>query len=342
MARAKDRAAPDGPSDGRRRERFAPSPIGWLFILIVAGAVTTIRLVVFEGRGKGLLPVALLVVARALLGVFRLVTGLVRRAAARRAPPLETLTSTPFALYLRSFEDDGAFSVPRPGSLWERAGEARLSIEELVVRALDELTTTVAVGRPGEALPPLGVPRYYVGGADWKTEVRGLIDRCRAAVMLLGRTDGFLWEVGEVIAAGRLPTTILLLPRLPREELERRWTKVAEVAAALGVQVPPGVPTGAVAAAFRYDGRPAWVRVAPPHRNASEFRDAILSALGHLVPIVTTRHDGTGDDDELGAEFAFLSSGEARRLRKDPTRPKEGGFEAPSDGFLPPTEWSGD
>jgi hypothetical protein len=72
------------------------------------------------------------------------------------------------------------------------------SPEQNLTEVLSEIGPVVAIGRPGEKLPPLGAARLYVCGDDWQTEVRSLLADPALVVLRLGSTEGFHWEVRHV------------------------------------------------------------------------------------------------------------------------------------------------
>jgi hypothetical protein len=98
-------------------------------------------------------------------------------------------------LYLRSFKDDALLQFGG----WE----------EQFATALQAIGPVVAIGRPGESLPPLGAARTYVSGEDWQQVVAEWLPRAALVVVRLGETDGVWWEVEQ--AAARVPPERLLL-----------------------------------------------------------------------------------------------------------------------------------
>lgn len=84
-------------------------------------------------------------------------------------------------LYLRAFEDDE---------------EAR-GLEYSLAEVMEDVGPFVAVGRPGDKLPPLGASRSYQRDEDWKSYVLDLLERAALVVMLAGRTQGLGWELRQ-------------------------------------------------------------------------------------------------------------------------------------------------
>jgi hypothetical protein len=90
-------------------------------------------------------------------------------------------------LFLRSFRDDQiAFRS------WLRG--TRVTLDEDLAEALAFHGPVVAIGRPGETLPPLGSARDYVPDSDWQNHATGLISDAQTIVAVLGATAGIRWE----------------------------------------------------------------------------------------------------------------------------------------------------
>lgn len=106
-------------------------------------------------------------------------------------------------------------SDPRPPILYLRsfAAERAISVEEeALARVMQELGPFVAIGRPGESLPPLGASRFYVPGSDWQGFVVDLMRKAKLVLVAAGETPGLGWEINrcvELIAPERL---LILVP----------------------------------------------------------------------------------------------------------------------------------
>lgn len=109
-------------------------------------------------------------------------------------------------LYLRSFAVD---------ELLARTGETAMDYfrteEERLARAFAQIGPLVAIGRPGEPLPPAGAPRVYVGD-DWQHTVRELLGRAQLVLIGAGRGDGLRWELELVRATVDPRRVVILLP----------------------------------------------------------------------------------------------------------------------------------
>jgi hypothetical protein len=125
----------------------------------------------------------------------------------------------PPILYLRPFtEDKKKLSFSRP-----------YTYEETLVSVLDDAGPVVAIGRPGERLPPLGAIRVYVEAADdeaWRTEVRNRISTARLVVIQAGTSASLLWELRAVLeraAPDRIVLSFLTWRPEPSAQREKRY-----------------------------------------------------------------------------------------------------------------------
>lgn len=101
-------------------------------------------------------------------------------------------------LYLRSFEEDRYFNWLQ--TIHSVLGGIPLykSPEEHVTEILEELGTVIAIGRPGELLPPVGASRIYIIEGDWQSEVVRLLKDAKLVVIRLGSTEGLKWEIRQL------------------------------------------------------------------------------------------------------------------------------------------------
>lgn len=133
------------------------------------------------------------------------------------------LTPGSYVLYLRSFGDDYRLSrpqrVPGLGALvraWISIGRSE---EERLNAAMRWAGPMVAVGAPGEQLPPVGATRVYLPPDDWQQPVRDMMRGARLVVIGLGHGAGTLWELGEAMRILPAERLLLLVP-MGREEYE--------------------------------------------------------------------------------------------------------------------------
>ncbi|ANZ40852.1 hypothetical protein BBK82_37580 [Lentzea guizhouensis] len=176
-----------------------------ILVVVVAIAITTDRLgggaLYFAGLVAAHLvcqPIGRQVVVRSWVGFKRNISadGWSALAADARPP----------VLYLRSFLVD---------ELLARTGETGVDYfrteEERFARAFSRIGPLVAIGRPGEPLPPAGAPRVYVGD-DWQQTVRELLHRSRLVLIGAGRGEGLRWELELVTVTVDPRRVVVLLP----------------------------------------------------------------------------------------------------------------------------------
>lgn len=139
-----------------------------------------------------------------------------KRGRRRRIPVLRSIdalsllvgrTGIPLVLYLRRFAEDESRDHPQ-----RTEGDAGGTDEEQLAASFSDVCLFVAIGRPGEPLPPWGAYRLYVTRDDWRTQVATLITLASAIVVRCGRSDALRWELDRIRQAGKLTRTLLLLP----------------------------------------------------------------------------------------------------------------------------------
>jgi hypothetical protein len=147
-----------------------------------------------------------------------------RRLVARHAADAMGRDSRPPVLLLRSFTDD-AMELERPHSTM--FGSTVVTFEEVLEEVCSWYGPVIAIGRPGETLPPLGAARLWVDHGSWQQKVATLLGDCGAVVMIMGAIkgkDGLAWEVETVCKLGLLGKLILVMPPLKDEgEVKARW-----------------------------------------------------------------------------------------------------------------------
>ena len=104
----------------------------------------------------------------------------------------------PPVLYLRSFEQDRAFAAPSGLELQMRFGVSGIG-------------PLVGLGRPGDRMPIIGVPRLYAKSTNWEQQVSDWLHQAALVVIRAGLSDGLDWELGEI---GRCvaPQRIVVIP----------------------------------------------------------------------------------------------------------------------------------
>lgn len=153
------------------------------------------------------------------VGFFLLVR--MRRYVQIDAQALLRVDHRPPILFLRSFEDEEKLNYKQMGqALFDYSLETRLS------RHFMHFGPFVAIGSPGEELPPLGAARIQLTDADWQSQVRRWMADAQAILMYCGNTYWVNWELAMLARRNRMNKVILLFP--PRRGWTVRSKKVVE------------------------------------------------------------------------------------------------------------------
>ncbi|MGA1982664.1 MAG: RDD family protein [Acidobacteriaceae bacterium] len=120
----------------------------------------------------------------------------------------------PPVLYLRSFgaDDRTAQKVGQAISIRGVDFTVPTTEEEQIAKVASRIGPLVAIGRPDEALPSLGAARMYVADDQWQARVLDMIGKSSIILMRAGKTEGFFWEVGQVVKHNRPDRLIWLVP----------------------------------------------------------------------------------------------------------------------------------
>src|SRR5262249_55536794 len=131
--------------------------------------------------------------------------------------------------------------------------------EEPLVHVFADFGPVIAIGRPGEALPPVGAARAYVPeGEDWKEKVRELSEQSAWTVMVLGGSQGFQWEVEMVLTLGCPEKVLIVLPPLTATLLQPRWEVLRQVFRDHGRELPSAFDPETVLVRFSSNWDPAF------------------------------------------------------------------------------------
>ena len=126
-----------------------------------------------------------------------------RRLAALDADSLLGIDRRPPSLLLRSFMDDLTPLTPEYELGRQSAVKVvdvtpeQLTLEEAVSDVLSEFGPVIAIGKPGEDLPPVGAGRQYVGAEGWLDSVGHFMTQARWIAVVLGNTEGLSVEYGR-------------------------------------------------------------------------------------------------------------------------------------------------
>lgn len=109
-------------------------------------------------------------------------------------------------VYLRAFGQDALFA--------EGVNVlSSVSIEEsIILSMMSSGRRIVALGKPDEALPPLGAERFYVSNDDWQSVISNWLDGSYCIVMIAATTEATSWEMQQIFETNRQIRFILLFP----------------------------------------------------------------------------------------------------------------------------------
>jgi threonine/homoserine/homoserine lactone efflux protein len=194
----------------------------------------------------------------------------------RAATAAEARATDPRApiVLLRAFRDDG-----QQVALLDEQG-LPVTLEEVLVERLARHGPVIAVGSPGERLPPIGASREYVSG-DWRARVTQLIDNAGVIVVLLDRTPGLLWEIRQVVTRRREERLLIIVPDEATVELEERWRALRRIIESCRPELDDDglsiALDGTLAVVFDSDHRAH--RILARDRSRPYYRDAVENAM---------------------------------------------------------------
>src|SRR6266446_4260896 len=101
-----------------------------------------------------------------------------------------------------------------------------VSFEELLAEAFSVAGPVIAIGRPGEVLPPLGAHRTWVRHDAWQERVTEYLRECGLVVMVMGLIrgeEGLAWELRQVLDRVPPEKIIFVMPPVIEDEAQQRW-----------------------------------------------------------------------------------------------------------------------
>jgi hypothetical protein len=259
---------PDGASPTRDRSK------GWLALAI--GLVQAVMAAVFiTGASVINFTTAAPPIAGMIFGpIFRLILGLLgvllaykcrvnlaygRSNLVRNVDEAVRRDERPPILLLRSFGDDRmqlALRWYERLPMVQRVLGRSIAFEEILEKALRRHGPVIAIGRPGDTLPPVGAARKYVLNDQWKDYVMTHRVNSQFVVVVIGSTSGVAWEIQQLAENGMLGKTILVLPPVGWVESDGRWRGLYErLRGQSGIDLPISPPEGALAATIDPAGR---------------------------------------------------------------------------------------
>jgi hypothetical protein len=122
-------------------------------------------------------------------------------------------------VYLRSFKSDVRLFETPSQVLALLIGHASQTYEWSLAKATAAIGPLVAIGKPGENLPPGGAARLYVDNDHWQQVATELVSIAKLVVLRVGQTRGFLWELRHVVEQCDPRKVVVFLPATDRGAL---------------------------------------------------------------------------------------------------------------------------
>jgi hypothetical protein len=145
-----------------------------------------------------------------------------KRKSALSGTAVRQIDRRPPVLLLRSFDDDTM--IIRRGARRSRSTDLHrkgMTFERVVQDHLAPFGPFIAIGRPEEPLSPLGAARDYVPDTTWQNEVQQRIHDAAVVVLVIGTSQGLVWELSRLRDLGQLHKLILVFP--PADDVVDRW-----------------------------------------------------------------------------------------------------------------------
>jgi hypothetical protein len=230
----------------------------------------------------------------ALLGLALVAVGAICHRRARRLGSVEARRlmlrdSRPAVLYLRSFGDDGlklwTATLGRLSFIERFAPHRFDAFEEVLARHLSFIGPVIALNAPGTSLAPLGAARETIDSADWRSTIATWMDKSALIVFVAPAgqvTQGLLWELETVSVRRQWDKTLIVVPPVRPENLERRWKTFLDATGKLWpstMRPPPVHDPHALVLAFRDN---AWTVITARRRDEWTYGAALRQARARL------------------------------------------------------------
>ena len=213
-----------------------------------------------------------------------------RRLASVEARRVMMRDPRPPILYLRSFGDDGLklwTATLGRRSLIERFTPRRFdAFEEVLVRSLSLRGPVIAVNPPGTKLAPLGAARETIDSSDWHSAVATWMEQSALIVFVAPPrevTQGLRWEMETVSANQHWDKTLIVVPPVPAQDLQRRWQEFLAACATFGpFTFPPAAenPDALVLASMNGE----WTVITAGQRTEWSYSAALNQVLNDSPP----------------------------------------------------------
>jgi hypothetical protein len=186
-----------------------------------------------------------------------------KRAAAISLQEMQEKDRRPPILLLRSFQDDlTPIARKLPFSSYQPSDHYRgaWTFEEAVENTFRQYGPVIAIGRPGEKIPPAGAAREYVPNEKWQDRVKEFLSEAKLVVVIAGKTAGLDWEYQQLARLNVWSRLVLMFPPVKEDELLVRWSHFQQATAGqAGNRGLNDVTNAPLLATFDHDGTPRFV-----------------------------------------------------------------------------------
>jgi hypothetical protein len=193
-------------------------------------------------------------------------------------------SNRPIILFLRSFDIAqsslgarfraelgyivrGSISIGVASLVGDTAGfvDRRYEVEENLDNAIGLNAMFVAIG---DRLASYGAAKITVKEEDWQETFHRLANTSHLIFMMPGPSAALLWELSQIVRSRHLlDKTVFIMPREGRRSPAEAWQKVTDMAAEMGVCLPPYSGEGCYFR-LREDGQPSEVVGLEPFTRA--------------------------------------------------------------------------
>jgi hypothetical protein len=189
-------------------------------------------------------------------------------------------------LYLRTFGSDALFfGNLRTASMsllfgWEDTPERDLA------RAVRRIGPLIAIGRPGELLPPVGALRMYADDEHWVEVFKRLESISRLVILRIGTTEGLRTEFQHLVETVPPEKLVIYVPDSDRQQVYFAFARMATKVVPQNSPHPialPNNPREALFLRFRPDWSPELVAPAGPSLRDRIRRRLLLGSNGPAV-----------------------------------------------------------
>ncbi len=135
-------------------------------------------------------------------------------------------------LYLRPFNLDGMDMTQQQQSKLARLmrlDSLYSSLDDAVLSEAHSYGPVLAIGKPGEPMPPLGAARRYVSDDIWQEVVKDLARSASFVILTVDDTDGVKWEI-DMIFQQTMADKVLFLtsPELGKDKTNAIFSSLVE------------------------------------------------------------------------------------------------------------------